>query len=284
MPDSGESTPVIWGNRVFIQTAVPTAEAQAAEEKEPALAQNVTVLWRFGLLCLDRQTGKILWERTAREETPHEGHHTFASYSSFSPVTDGDYVWASFGSRGLHCYDLNGNHKWSADLVRMLAFKKMGEGGSPALAGDNVIVVQDHEGDSKISAFSKLTGELSWERDRDEGSTWATPLPVMANGSHQVITSAANFFRSYDAKTGDLVWQCGVKLKGIRDIFASPVGAAGRIYIADRKGNVMVIKHSGTFEVLATNTLEEGFDASPAIVGNELYLRGEHHLYCIAKQ
>jgi len=238
--------------------------------------------------------------------------------------------------------------------------------------------VQDHLGDSKIYAFDKRTGELRWEKDRDEPSTWATPLSVMVDGALQVITAGPNFIRAYDAITGDIVWQCrdpnpeedssalaspvagsgkvycpsgflshtvaaielgrtgdlsesnayawlvtegapyvpslllygdrlyfvnnnkprlscykvdtgepayaDQRLEGIRNLYASPVGAAGRIYLADRKGNVMVIKHSDTFEVLATNTLDEGFDASPVIAGDELFLKGEHHLYCIAEK
>ncbi len=373
MPDSGECTPVVWGNKIFIQTAVPLGQ-EHGEETEPSLVRNVTVPWRFGILCLDRETGETLWERIVREEVPHEGHHVFTSFSSYSPVTDGNHVWASFGSRGLHCYDLDGNHQWSTDLVKLRAFKAMGEGGSPALAGDNIVVLQDHEGDSKISAFNKHTGELSWETDRDEGTTWATPLVVTVNGSQQIIATGARFVRGYDATTGEVIWKCAVqletsgaiaspvagfgkvfttsgdhrsilkaiqlgltgdvtdlnavawqdaegapyvstpllydeniyfvqgnraslscykadtgtpvylaqRLEGMKDVFASPVGAAGRIYIADRRGNVLVMKHGDTFEVLATNTLDDAFDASPVIVGDELYLKGEGYLYCIA--
>lgn len=387
MPDSGESTPIIWGNKIFLQTAVPMAEEPPdAYDKEEFPEKDVhqqpramkdTVPWRFGLLCLDRQTGKVLWERTVREEVPHARHHATSSHSAYSAVTDGEYVWASFGSRGLHCYDVNGNYQWSADLPQMAKYSEYGEGASPAIAGDNIIVVQDHMGDCKIFAFNKLTGELNWERERGTGqSAWATPLPVTVNGALQVITSGNFSMDSYDAATGDLVWTCAVpntgtvpspvaglgnvyymcghpgsslmaielgrtgnlsdsdaivweigksvstpyatspllyddkiyfmkkyrgaiscynavtgapifveaKLEGMRGCYASPVGAAGRVYIADRKGTVTVIKQSDTFEVLATNTLDEGFDASPAIAGDELYLKGEHHLYCIAKQ
>ncbi len=374
MPDKGESTPIIWGNKIFIQVAVPTKKEHVEEEKS-TLVQDGSVPWQFSLLCLDRHTGRALWERTVREEVPHEGHHPSSSHSAFSPVTDGERIWASFGSRGLHCYDLDGNHHWSADLVQMRKLNGVGEGSSPVVAGDNVIVVQDHLGDSKITAFNKVTGQLSWEKDRDELSTWATPLSITVDGTLQVIVTAANFIRSYDVTTGDLVWKCGVhhaphgataspvagfgkvfctsgdhrsilvavefdrtgdltnsdavvwqdderapyvstpllyddniyfvkgtkaslscykadtgipvyvdqKLEGLKNVYASAVGAAGRIYIADRDGNVLVIKHSDSFEVLAVNTLDDGFDASPVIVGDELYLKGENHLYCIAK-
>lgn len=258
--------------------------------------------------------------------------------------------------------------------MEMRVYKALGEGGSLALTRDNVVIVQDHLGDSKIFAFDKHTGEKRWERARDEPSNWATPLVVTHDGVEQVITSGASFIRSYDAQSGELVWQCldpneesdssalsspvaglgkvfcapgflshtlaaidlsetddaakaiswvvddgapyvpspllyddriyfvsenkaslscynastgtpiytSQRLKGLSSLYASPVGAAGRIYIADRNGDVMVLKHSDNFEILAINSLDEGFDASPIIVGNELYLKGEHHLYCIA--
>ena len=380
MPDSGDCTPVIWGDKIFIQTAVPTAEdkrvpATAAQKSEREIFTPMpTVLYRFNVVCLDRETGETIWERTAREEMPHEGHHPSSSLASYSPVTDGEHVWASFGSRGLHCYDVDGNHKWSVDFIEMLTFRAFGEGSSPALAGDAVIVVADHEGDSKIFAFNKATGDLLWERDRDEPTSWATPVPVEVDGRLQVITSATNFIRSYDVETGDIVWQCaglsglsvpspvlgfdkvycmtghqdatllaiqlnatgdvtgtdaiawqldkgtpylpspllygdkiyfienmraiiscykadtgellyeGQRLKGLRQMYSSPTGAGGKIYIAGRRGTTLVLKHSDTYEVLATNTLDDGFDASPVVVGDELFLKGAQYLYCIAEQ
>ena len=253
--------------------------------------------------------------------------------------------------------------------------KGFGEGSSPAVADDALIVVADHEGDSKIYAFNKKTGDLLWERDREEACTWATPLPVKVGDSTQVVTNGLSFIRSYDVKTGDIVWQCagltidvipspvtaynkvfclsgfedfallainlghtgdltgteaiawkldkgtpqvaspllygeniyflkGVtpilscykadsgkplfveeRLKGLKNIYASPVGVADRVYITDRSGTTMVIKYSDTLEIVATNTLDdEGFDASPVIVGDELYLKGDRYLYCIANQ
>ena len=375
-----DSTPIIWRNKIFIQTAIATEED--TEAKVPTatpggreiFTPTPTVRYKFNVVCLDRETGNTLWERTAREAIPHEGHHPSSSFASYSPVTDGNHLWVSFGSRGLHCYDLDGVHKWSTDLVEMLTFRAFGEGSSPALAGDAVIVVADHEGDSKIFAFNKNTGELIWQRDRDEPSSWATPFPLKVGDTYQVITSASNFVRSYDVATGDIVWRCAgltlgaipspvvgfgkvycmtgykdprllaielgrtgdlsdsdaiawklekgtpyvpspllygdkiyftqniraalscydartgkpfyerQRLEGLKQIYASPLGAAGRIYIADRKGTTIVIKASDTFEVLATNTLDDVFDASPVAVGDELYLKGEAYLYCIAKQ
>ena len=384
MPDAGDCTPVIWGDKIFIQTAVPSKVDPAMispleanilrPEKQKLMTKISTEPIDFNLMCLDRATGEVLWEKTAATAFPHEGHHPSSSLASYSPVTDGEFVWVSFGTQGIYCYDLEGNLQWSAELERMFMVNGFGEGSSPAIAGDAVIVVRDHEGASKIFAFNKKTGDLLWQRDRDEGSSWATPIPVEVDGSHQVIVSASNFVRSYDAENGDIIWQCGglkagaipspvigfgkvfcmtgyvkysllaidlgrkgdltdtdaiawridentpyvpspllyggklyfteslkpslsvydaesgtpiytsQRLPGMKQLYGSPTGAAGRVYISDRKGTTLVLKDGDTFEVIATNHLDDGFDASPVIVGNELFLKGENFLYCIAEK
>lgn len=380
MPDKGDGTPIIWGDKIFLQTAIATADdprrrATAEETADREIFTKVpTVPYKFNVLCLDRNTGKVLWEETVTEAIPHEGHHPSSSLASYSPVTDGEHVWFSFGSRGLYCYDLDGNQKWSQPLCEILSFRGFGEGSSPAIAGDAVIVVADGEGDSKIFAFNKLTGEPLWTKDRDEASSWSTPLPVEVDGKIQVITSGSNMVRSYDLETGDIVWQCAgllrgcvpspvigggkvfcmtgfqrhsllaielghtgdltdsdaivwsiddntpyvpspllydgrlyfvkannpsiscydaetgeiifekQKLVGLKTIYGSPTAAAGRIYQSDRKGTTIVVKVGDEFEVLATNKLDDVFDASPVVVGDELYLKGDSYLYCIAKQ
>ena len=114
------------------------------------------------LLCLDRKTGNELWRKVAREEVPHEGHHSDHGYASYSPVTDGQCVIAYFGSRGLHCYDMQGNLKWEKDLGKMKTVFTFGEGSSPALFGNTVVVNWDHEGDDFIAAFNKETGDELW--------------------------------------------------------------------------------------------------------------------------
>ncbi len=379
VPDSSDCTPVIWGDKIFIQTAVALAEgAEAPRPVVPEIEREIFMKkplmpYQFSVMCLDRNTGETLWQKTVREEYPHEGFHPSGGLSNYSPVTDGKHVWVSFGSRGLHCFDVDGNHKWSSDLVPMLSFRSFGEGSSPALVGDSIIVVADHEGDSMIFSFDKNTGEKLWERARDESTSWATPLPVEINGRMEVVTSGSNFIRSYDVQTGDLVWECSgltklaipspvisdgkvilttgfadpvmiainlggkgdlttsdavswkieegtpyisspllynnriytfdnlkanltcheastgralfvqERLPGMKQIYASPAGAAGRIYVIDRKGTALVLKQSDSVEILATNTLDDEFDASPVIVGEELYLKGAKFLYCIAK-
>src|SRR5262249_18833409 len=144
----------------------------------PAGGSNAGEEQKLVVLCLDRKTGKTLWERVAKVATPHEGYHRqYGSFASNSPLTDGKFVYASFGSRGVYCYDLNGKLIWEKDLgVRMQIRLQFGEGGAPALQGDNLIIPFDHEGGSFIVALDKRNGKELWRANRDEISAWSTPL------------------------------------------------------------------------------------------------------------
>ncbi|MCF7957747.1 MAG: PQQ-like beta-propeller repeat protein [Phycisphaerae bacterium] len=392
-PGKGSSSPIIWGDKIIFQTAVASKAAgentanKASEARPPqdaprrsgrrgggGMSSQVSTEYKFDVVCLNRKTGELLWQRTVTEALPHEGHHRDHGFASFSPVTDGKNIWASFGSRGIHCLDMAGKIIWSKNLVKMRMRAGFGEGNSIALTDKAIIVVSDQEDQSWIHAFNKDNGELLWKNKRDEPTAWATPLAVQVNGKTQIITNATNNVRSYDAQTGDIIWQCtgqtqnvipspvvgfekvfctsgyrgaalqaielgktgtltpsnGISwqategtpyvpspvlykdklyicagnkgviscyqaqtgtphftqqtLEGIQGVYASPVGVADRIYFAGRKGTVVVIKNSDKLEVLATNTLDDGFDASPAIAGDELYLKGNEYLYCIAEK
>jgi outer membrane protein assembly factor BamB len=380
VPGKGTSSPIVWGDKIFFLTAIETDRtgtpepAQVAGSNGPApfhggkAPKNVH---KFDVVCLDRSTGKVLWQKTAREEVPHEGHHPDHGFASYSPVTDGKHIWASFGSRGVHCYDLAGGHKWSRDLGRMRAKMAFGEGCSPALAGEALIVVMDQEDESFIYALDKNTGKILWKQSRDEVTSWSTPAITEAGGKLQAIVSATKFVRSYDVQTGAVIWQCSgqtgnvipvpivafgmvfctsgfrgsalqaielgrtgdltgtdairwqvneatpyvpspilygdklyvcsgnnaivscyqaqtgaahftkQRLSEVGGIYASPVGAANRIYFVGRKGTTQVIANTGKFEILATNVLDDEIDASPAIVGDQILLKGKKNLYCI---
>ena len=232
------------------------------------------------------------------------------------------------------------------------------------------MVVQDHEGDSRIGVYEKTTGKLQWEKARDEITAWSTPYPVTVGDKTQIIINATNRIRSYDLATGDILWECGgmttnviptpvvgfgnvycgsgfrgaaltaidldskgdvteapvwnidrgtpyvatpllygqriyfidglnsklscadaltgkiyyerESMEGLGRVYASPVGAGGHVYVPDRDGMVAVLKDDDTFNVIATNKLDDGFDASPVVIGDVLYLKGNKHLYCIA--
>jgi len=381
IPGRGHATPIIWADRVFLLTAIASDEqdATAARSKPDrsrgrgrGIRGRVTKpqsVHKFDVLCLDRKSGKVLWQRTVREEQPHEGHFMRrGSLASGSPVTDGTHLYAWFGSRGLYCYDFDGNQKWKADPGRMHMRNAFGEGSSPALHGDTIVLNMDQEDDSFIVAVDKRTGKVRWKKPREEGSSWSTPLVVAHDGKPQAVLPATNAIRSYDLATGALVWQCGwesrnvvptpvfghglvflmtghrmYSLKAIRlgatgdvtdtdavvwnltrgtpyvpspllhgnELYllrdkgflscydartgkphyelqrlsgafsASPVAAGGRIYMASEDGDIVVAKLGKKFEILATNEMDETFFASPAIVGNELFLRSDEALYCI---
>jgi outer membrane protein assembly factor BamB len=377
IPGKGSSTPIVWGDRVFVLTALDTARPAAPEDLPKAdgrfekKTNAPTTYYQFLVLCLDRRTGKVLWQKTATEQVPHEGHHPTHSYAAGSPTTDGKSLYVSFGSRGLYCYDLDGNLKWQRDFGKLNSRLGWGEAVTPTLHGDTLVVPWDQEADSCITALDARTGKTLWKTPRDEPSTWTTSLITEYMGRTQVITNGTNRARSYDLATGKEIWQCGgqtvnpipsavrfgdtvvcmsgykgstalaisldatgdvtqsdrvvwrhgrgtpyvpspllagnrlyftdvndarltcldartgkpildkVRLPGLSSLYASPVCAAGRIYLPDRDGTTLVLKDGDKLEVLATNRLGETIDASPAVVGKQLFLRGEKHLFCI---
>ena len=365
LPGRGSSTPVVWGDRVYVSTAVPVeGTGQRARHK-------------FVVMALNRKDGSIAWQHAAREEAPHEGtHQEFGTMASSSAITDGEHVIASFESRGIFAVDMNGKLAWQKDLGDKRMRNEFGEGSSPALYKDRLIVVWDYQGDSFIVALNKATGEEIWRTAREEIDSWATPLVVEHAGRAQAITSGMNKVRSYDVETGALIWETagltmnpipspvtdgkglvvlmsgfrGNSLKAIsldgakgditetpnvvwtadRDtpyvpspllyegtlyflksnngllsafdartgkphyqaqriealptVFASPVAASGRVYILGQQGTAVVLKHGPAVEILATNTLDDRFDASPALAEGEMYLRGYKRLYCVAEK
>lgn len=394
IPGGGFSTPIIWGDRMFLLSAIETNEekpAAAAPTPPPEPAgekggkrggrgggfrgggPNPTKVHEFVVLAVNRADGRILWQKTARRGVPHEGKHQTNSFASASPVTDGERLWVSFGSRGLYCYDLNGNLQWEKDLGDMLTRGGFGEGASPALAGGLLLVPWDHEDQSFIVALDQKTGAEVWRKNRDERSSWSTPVIVEVGGRLQAIVAATNRTRAYDVLTGDVVWEAGgltpnvipmpvvghgmvyvmsgfqgnsiqaIKLTsrgdvtdtdnvvwsrrrsapyvpspvlsgdrlymsktndaylsclnartgevhyedqplpGVRGIYASPLAANGYLYVVGREGTVIVLKDQPKFEVVATNKLNDRIDASPVMLGKELYLRGHEYLYCISE-
>jgi outer membrane protein assembly factor BamB len=180
----------------------------------------VTRAHRFVVLAISRVDGTILWQRSVREAIPHEGGHTTGSLASASPVTDGKHLVAFFGSRGLFVFTLDGELLWEKDFGEMQTKHAHGEGSSPVLHENMVIVNWDHDGDSFVTALDKKTGDELWKITRNEGTSWSTPLVVPHDDRHQVVISATKRIRSYDLKTGDLIWECA----GLSDnVVASPV-------------------------------------------------------------
>jgi outer membrane protein assembly factor BamB len=299
IPGRGHSTPIIWGDRIFLTTAIPTGKnpAQPAQVEPPAGqpaegargrrgrggfgagASGLQPEHRFEVICLDRKTGKLMWQRTARVASPHEGYHrAYGSFASNSPVTDGRYVYASFGSRGIYCFDFNGKLVWEKDLgVQMRMRLQFGEGSAPVLDGERLIVSYDHEGGSLIVALDSKTGREVWRTPRDEGSSWSTPLVVEHQRRRQVIVSATSRVRSYDVQTGKLIWECA----GLgANTIPAPVHQNGIVYVMSgfRDPRLMAIRLgregnlTGSDAIVWSHTRGLSYTASPVLHENKLYV------------
>lgn len=232
IPGKGHATPLVWGNQIIVLTAI----GAESKKETPAQGQNQGLGMsirtnnriKFVILAINRSDGSIIWQHTAREEVPHEGSHSTGSWASNSPATDGKHIYAYFGSHGLYCYDMQGKLIWDKDFGDMTVKNAWGEGSSPALYKDKIVVNWDHEGQSFIIALDKSTGKELWKTDRDEGTSWATPLIVESNGKAQVITNATNKIRSYDLDTGKLLWESSGMTQ---NAIPSPVTAKGMVYV-----------------------------------------------------
>ena len=286
IPGRGHSTPAIWGDRIFLTTAVPTGKpaavssATAAPQAQGGRAQaGPPVEHQFDLLALDRKTGKILWQRTAKVATPHEGYHrAYGSFASNSPATDGRYVYASFGSRGIYAYDFNGKLIWQKDLgVQMKMRLAFGEGSAPLLVGDRLFLVFDHEEASFMVALDKRNGNELWRAARDERSSWSTPLAVDHGGRTEIVVSATNKVRSYDPETGKVLWESsGLGANAI----PVPVYQNGMVYVMSgyRDPKLMAIKLgrqgdlTGSDAIAWSHTRGLAYTASPVLYDNKLYV------------
>jgi outer membrane protein assembly factor BamB len=211
---NGTSTPIIWGNRLFLLTAVNTDKVDRTLPKPEDQPDRVfgikypNTSHKFVVLCLDRKTGKELWRRTATEGVPHEGHHGDNDFASASPTTDGERLYCWFGSAGLFCYDLDGEKLWERGLGKAHIGASLGEGCSPVVHDGKVVIVRDHARQSTIEVLDARTGKTVWEKNRDEPNAWATPRVVEHSGRTQIITAASNMVRSYDLNSGEIIWQC----------------------------------------------------------------------------
>lgn len=285
IPGRGFSTPVIWGDKIFLTTAIPAAKAAEAPQPAPAEGRRAgggagpLVDHRFEVLCLDRKTGKILWQRTAKTATPHEGYHrAYGSFASNSPITDGKYVYAFFGSRGLYVYDFNGKLIWEKDFgVQMKMRLAFGEGAAPLLVRDQLFLVFDHEAGSFIVAVDKRNGKELWRSARDEPSSWSTPLAIEHNGRTEIVVSATNKVRSYDPRSGKVLWEAA----GLgSNVIPVPVTHNGMVFVMSghRDPKLMAIKLGKEGDLTASDgiawshTRGVAYTTSPVLYDNKLYV------------
>ncbi len=232
LPGLGHSTPVVANGVVYVTAAVPIGEPFAPlPDDAPGAHDNirVTQAHRFLALAIDAASGEVLWTRTLREAVPHEGGHATGTYASASPVTDGEHVFAPFGSAGLFALDTAGDVVWSFDIGHMQTKHGHGEGSSPALFGETLVVNWDHEQGSFVLALDKRTGEERWRAERDEVTSWTSPVIVEHDGRAQVIVAGTNRIRAYDLEDGSVVWECA----GLsHNVVATPVVSNGLVFAA----------------------------------------------------
>ena len=269
LPGRGSSSPVIWGNQVFVTTAVPVHGGDTG--RLPTL--------EFKLLCIDRADGAFVWQQTATVAKPHQETHESHGFASASPCTDGQHVYAHFGSRGLFCYTMSGELKWKReDFGKMETRNRFGEGSSPTLEGDRILVPWDHEGPSALYALDKLTGKTIWKTDRDEPSCWATPLVVDHAGGKQIVMNGQTCARGYDLKTGKELWRCGGQTERP---CASPVAGHGMVFVGSgHKGSYFAaFRLDGTGDIKGTDKVVWEIDHDTPDIGSPLLSSGRLYFH-----
>jgi arylsulfatase A len=385
---AGASTPIIWKDKIFLLSVIDTGNVDPSlprPEDQPKRVFDIThpnTEFKFLVICLDRKNGKELWRREATRLIPHEGTHRDNNYASASPTTDGKLLYCWFGSAGLFCYDLEGNKVWERNLGEVKIGASLGEGCSPVLYKDKLVILRDNRGQSTIQVLNAKNGETIWKKNRNTRNGWATPAVVEHEGKVQVITTASRpeagnrktpgKVISYDLENGKVIWECSgltdnaipcpivengvaycmtgyqgfsilavpisgkgdqsknilwkrelgtpyvpspvlyegllyftqsnqvilscvdaktgkvlmerTRLPGLSNVYASLVGAGNHIYVVGRYGKTAVLKRTGKFDLVTTNTLADRFDASPAVVGDQIFLRGHKFLYCIERE
>jgi outer membrane protein assembly factor BamB len=280
VPGKGHSSPIILGEKIYLTTAAAVGEKMpAVHDDAPGVHDSVPVTHRhqFVVMAINRRDGTLAWKKVAKEEWPHEGGHYTGSLASNSPVTDGEMIYVNFGSRGLYAYDLDGNLKWQKDLGKMRTLHSHGEGSSPVVHKDALILCWDHEAESFLYKFNKKTGEQIWKVARDEKTSWATPLIVEHKGRTQIVTSATKRVRGYDFETGELIWEWkGLAMNAV----SSPVATQGiaivgnsydfaamvAVKLDEARGDV-----TGTKHVTWTLNRLTPYVSSPLLYGDTLY-------------
>jgi outer membrane protein assembly factor BamB len=377
IPGLAHSSPVVWGDRIFLTTAVAASGDPVVATGDAGIdpaSDMVPHTWR--VLAVDRNSGKVLWDRAAHTGIPRLKRHVKASHASATPATNGEVVVALLGSEGLFCFDMNGDLRWRQDLGVMDVglvddpTYQWGPASSPVMHDGLVIVQNDRHAGSFLAAYDLDTGKEAWRVSRDELPSWSTPLLHRRGGRTELVTNSGKFIRGHDPATGKELWRFDdgatqVKVpapvlagdlivvtggypvhgrpiyafrpgltgtadrsaalawsvdrgssytttplvydgllyvcsdNGILSVFeaksgervyqhrisksaagfsASPIAADGRVYFTSEDGDVFVVRAGRTFELLATNPLGEVAMATPAITGDLLVVRTQHHL------
>ena len=253
IPGRAWSSPIVWGDRIFVTSAIQ-------EEGEPeAVKKGLYIggerkpegkMYRFAVYCLDWNTGKIVWEKTAARQVPKHGHHLKNSMASETPATDGQRVYAYFGYLGLFCYDFSGKLLWSRSWGEHGTRMNWGTAASPVVFKDRVYIVNDNEEESFLAAVDAKTGDQAWLVKRDEKSNWATPFVWQNVQRTELVTGGTKRVRSYDLD-GKLLWELG----GMSSIhIPTPSATRDMLYlssgfVADRKRPLMAVRPGASGDI-----------------------------------
>jgi outer membrane protein assembly factor BamB len=209
IPGWGWSSPVVWGDKIFVTSAVSERDREKLViGGYPGGQVKPTEMHRWMTYCLDFDTGKIVWEREAHKGVPPEERHPRNSYANASPITDGERVYACFGNIGLFCYAMDGEKLWEKRWGSFRMRGGWGPGASPVLHNDRIYVVNDNENEkgSFLTALDKTTGEEVFKVERDERSNWSTPYLWENAKRTEIVTIGTGKIRSYDVD-GKLLWE-----------------------------------------------------------------------------
>ena len=288
LPGQGHSSPIIWGNRIFLTTTIEGPVAPDVKPPKHTFNNEDFVHpdwagagrnYKLSVICIDRQKGKILWERIAYDGPIAEYRHRKNTYASATPVTDGRYVYAYFGTEGLYCYDFGGKQVWKTSLgyINQLG---MGAGTSPVLY-ENLVILQCDLRENGVGSFmialDKKTGKQVWKVTRNHRYSWSTPVIVRTAARVELITSGAETVVSYDPATGKELWRCeGV----VSNAIPSPVVGHNLVVVSagSQAKRAMAIRLGGTGDL--TNTpfvawkYQKGtaYVPSPILYGDYVYL------------
>jgi len=292
IPGLGHSSPVIWGDRLFVTTAV-SSDPNSVFEPVLKGAQDFrsdTAKHQWRLYALDRLTGKIAWDRLAYEGVPRIPRHPHNSYASETPATDGRHVVASFGSQGIHCYSFNGDLVWKKDLGVIHAGKHnnpeytWGTASSPIIYKGMVIVLCDSLGDGYLIALDVDSGREIWRTKRDAHPSWSTPAICEGAAGAELVVNAAPFIRGYDPSNGRELWRLG---PSTTNTTPTPIFGEGLIFVANgynpikpiyavvpgSRGDLTLKEEATRSDAIAWSNLRDGpYMATPLLYRGILYV------------
>ena len=277
LPGLGNSTPNVWGNKIILTTAVPTGRKVEPQGKDAAGNARPVEFHQLLVIAYDFETGKQIWKTKVSEAVPHAVSHPTGSFAAASTVTDGSRIFAFFGSLGLFALDMDGNQIWKYELPVMQTMANFGEGASPVLHENILIVPWDSEGQSFVAGIDTSTGKEVWKTNRDTNSSWTTPIVINDEGQGVVVLSGTTHTRAYNIKTGKEVWSCGGMS---HNPTSSPVADGHVVFVGNsyRGKVVQAINCKGAAgdltqspRLLWTHQKSASYVPTPVVVDDKLY-------------